>query len=58
MNYFEAKLRLNKFLEEHPELKEKQKEIEKELNKANSKQNRLAIMQSLFYEQVEKFKNI
>ena len=51
---FEAKKALNEFLSEHPHLKEMQKEIENELNKAGCQENRLVIMTQIILEFMEK----
>ena len=46
--YFKAKVALSQFLEEHPNLREKQEMIEESLRKAGKgTENRLAVIRSL-----------
>lgn len=47
----------NEFLEEHPELKRFQKEIEKEMSKAGSWENRWAILKSMMDAKMQKLNN-
>jgi hypothetical protein len=49
---FQAKKRLNEFLEEHPELKAEQAMIEEALNKAGNQENRLNLAFHLMIEQL------
>jgi predicted nuclease with TOPRIM domain len=49
---FKAKQNLQQFLTEHPELQEKQAQIEAVLNKCNNSHNRLAVIQSMMMESV------
>lgn len=59
MTIFDAKMKLNEFLKDNPKAQEMQKLIDAELNKAgNNSHNRLAIMEKLFYDQIEEFKKI
>lgn len=46
---FEAKMELNRFLEEHPHLKPFQAKLDSQLNNAGSNHNRMVILKSMLF---------
>jgi len=54
---FKAKQALNAFLEDHPELKDFQKEIDGNLNMSGNSQNRIAILTAMMRKNVSDLAN-